>query len=265
MLVAFNVEGENLTNHNVKFPNLSFAAQNVLSLNVSTKNSKTDLKILAVTKNNVDVVILSDTRLNTDKQNASIHDLTKKFLFRGYNFIHNSKSSSRGVAILIKKTLDWEIHSKKAHIGDNYLLLDITIMKKRFTLAAVYGPNNDDLQFYDTLERDISSLNNEIIIAGGDWNATLDPSGIEHNLDAINMRNIPSRRRSEKINSMARNLKIIDPFRFLHPLKKEFTFVPNIPGQKNRSRLDFFLVSDKIIHDCKIANIPHNLTYKQDF
>ncbi len=64
--------GENLNNQNIKFPNLSFAAQNVLSLNVSTKNSKTDLKILAVTKNNVDVVILSDTRLNTDKQNASI-------------------------------------------------------------------------------------------------------------------------------------------------------------------------------------------------
>jgi exonuclease III len=146
ILVAFNVEGENLTSQNVKFPNLSFAAQNVLSLNVSTKNSKTDLKILAVTKNNVDVVILSDTRLNTDKQSASIHDLTKKFLFRGYNFIHNSKSASRGVAILIKKTLDWEIHRKKAHIGDNYLLLDITIMKKRFTLAAVYGPNNDDLR-----------------------------------------------------------------------------------------------------------------------
>jgi exonuclease III len=154
-------------------------------------------------------------------------------LFWGYNFIHNSKSASRGVAILIKKTLDWEIHGRKAHIGDNYLLLDITIMKKRFTLAAVYGPNNDDLTFYDTLERDISSLNNDIIIAGGDWNATLDPSGIEHNLDAINMRIIPSRRRSEKINAMARNLKITDPFRFLHPLKREFTFVPNIPGKKN--------------------------------
>jgi hypothetical protein len=55
-------------------------------------------------------------------------------------------------------------------------------------LAAVYGPNNDDLPFYDLLERDILSMKNESIIAGGDWNATLDPSGIEHNLDAINMR-----------------------------------------------------------------------------
>jgi hypothetical protein len=199
----FDKDGSDIPRQDTKFPDLTFAIQNVLSLNVSTKNSKTDLKVLAVTKNNIDVVILSDTRLNTDKQNASIHDLTKKNLFRGYNLIHNSKSAksaSRGVAILLKKLLNWEIHQKKVHMGNNYLVLDITIQKKRFTLAAVYGPNNDDLPFYDSLERDILSMNNESIIAGGNWNATLDPSGIEHNLDAIHMRNIPSRRRTDKIN-----------------------------------------------------------------
>jgi len=128
---AFDDDGVNIIRQDTKFPDLTFAIQNVLSLNVSTKNSKTDLKVLAVTKNNFDVVILSDTRLNTDKQSASIHDLTKKFLFRGYNLIHNSKSASRGVAILLKKSLNWEIHQKKAHTGDNYLVLDITIKKKK--------------------------------------------------------------------------------------------------------------------------------------
>ncbi len=42
------------------FPSITISAQNCLSLNVSTKNNKTDLKILALTKNNSDIVLLSD-------------------------------------------------------------------------------------------------------------------------------------------------------------------------------------------------------------
>jgi hypothetical protein len=68
---------ENLAANNATFPELSFSCQNVLSLNVSTRNSKTDLKILAVTKKNCDIILLSDTRLNSDKQVAALHDLTK--------------------------------------------------------------------------------------------------------------------------------------------------------------------------------------------
>ncbi len=66
-----------------KFPKLSFSCQNVLSLNISTKSSKTDLKIHAVTKSNHDVVILCDTRLNSLKQKAAVHDLSKKFRLKG--------------------------------------------------------------------------------------------------------------------------------------------------------------------------------------
>ena len=54
-------------------------SQNVLSLNISSKNSKTDLKIHAITKNNCDIILLSDTRLNSIKQIASTNDLKKIF------------------------------------------------------------------------------------------------------------------------------------------------------------------------------------------
>jgi exonuclease III len=231
---------ENLTDK-ILFPELSFSCQNVLSLNVSTRNSKTDLKILAVTKKNCDVILLSDTRLNTDKQTAALHDLTKKFLHKGYNFIHNSKSASRGVAILIKKSLTWSIHRKICDIGDNFLVLDITISGKKFTLAAIYGPNNDDMLFYDNLLEAVRSVGNTSIVAGGDWNTTWDSSPVHNNIDVINMNNIPSKRRSEKINAIARNLSLTDPYRYLFPTRKEFTFVPNIAGNRNRSRLDFWI------------------------
>ncbi len=108
-----------------------------MSLNISTKNTKTDLKILAITKQNSDIILLSDTRLNTNKQSSATHDLQKKFRLKGYDFIHNSKTASRGVAILLKRTIKWEIHGKREDRGDNFLILDLTILEKRFTLAAV--------------------------------------------------------------------------------------------------------------------------------
>jgi hypothetical protein len=118
------------------------------------------------------------------------------------------------------------------------------------------------MDFYDNLERELQSINNLCIIVSGDWNATWDPSPVHSNIDVINMRNIPSKRRSERVNAMARNLSLTDPYRFLHPQKREFTFVPNIAGNQNRSRIDFFLVSENILTDCKSVTIPHHLASK---
>jgi exonuclease III len=241
---------------------LSFICQNVLSLNISSKNSKTDLKILALTRGDHDIVFLSDTRLNSNKQSSATHDLVKKLHLRGYNFIHNSKTSSRRVAVLIKKTLSWEIHRKIEDLGDNYLIMSITINGYRLTLGAVYGPNQNDLAFFDSLERDILAMNNESVIVSGDWNATWSPVPVPNNPDVINMQSIPSKQRSEKILQLARRLTLTDPFRFLYPNKSKFTYVPNAVANRNRSRIDFFLISENIISFCKNVTIPHSLTSK---
>ena len=63
-------------------------------------------------------------------------------------------------------TTDWE--------DDNFmLLLDVTINSLRLTIGSVYGPNtDDDLDFYNRLNRGLRELTNKTIIIGGDWNAT---------------------------------------------------------------------------------------------
>jgi hypothetical protein len=48
----------------------------------------------------------------------------------------------------------------------------------------------------------------------------------------------------------------VDPYRILHPRKREFTYVPRTAA-KNRSRLDFFLISEKyisILDKCTISS-----------
>ena len=90
-------------------------------------------------------------------------------------------------------------------------------MGKEFVFASIYGPNHDtEIAFYDTLKNNLKQFRCPIIV-GGDWNATLDCSNIGTNIDIVNMRNIPSIRRSQKISEL----------RILHPNKKEYTYVPS--------------------------------------
>ncbi len=77
-----------------KFPNINFVCQNVCSLNVSKPSKKTHAKLVAVTKCGTEVILLSDTRLNSNKQIAGVNNIVKKLQFMGYSLHHNSHKNS---------------------------------------------------------------------------------------------------------------------------------------------------------------------------
>jgi exonuclease III len=109
-------------------------------------------------------------------------------------------------------------------------------------IGAVYGPNNNDPVFFDELERDLVQLSNNgqiKTIVGGDWNATWDIRDSQNNIDVINMVTILSKYRSKKISNIAKTMKLTEPFRFLHPVLKEFTYVPSARNNLNRSEIRF--------------------------
>jgi exonuclease III len=118
------------------------------SLNISTLCKRTSQKVLSVTSSGSDIVFLSDLRLNSTKQISAIEDVKKRFMFRGYDFIHNSKKNSRGVGILISNKLVYNIKKYSRDLNDNILIIDITIAGFSLTLGAVYGPNEDDEFFF---------------------------------------------------------------------------------------------------------------------
>jgi exonuclease III len=93
---------------------------------------------------------------------------------------------------------------------------------------------------YDNLQRDILSLKNKTLILGGDWNASYDCSPVNENIDILNMANIPSLRRSNRIRDLCTDLDLTDSYRHLYPNNRVYTFVPSGDRQLNRSRLDFF-------------------------
>jgi exonuclease III len=83
---------------------------------------------------------------------------------------------------------------------------------------------------------------------GGDWNATYSTDPSADNIDIFRMARPPSIYRSEGISDLCTTYNLSDPFRILYPDTRDYTFRPRT-GRLNRSRLDFFLISNNLI-DC---------------
>ncbi len=203
--------------------------------------------------------MLSDIRLNSSKQVSATMDIGKRFGFRGYNFIHNSTINSRGVGILISNKLKATIHNTYKDLDCNILIIDLTIFGKRFTLGSVYGPNTDVENFFDDILHTCEAFSNQQIIVGGDWNTTVDGRPINSNIDTINMVDIPSRRRTRWLGNLCTRLGLSDPYRHFYPDRREFTYIPNAVANQNRSRLDFFLVTNDILLSAKNCMISHHV------
>jgi exonuclease III len=219
------------------------------------------MKVMAIVKKRDDIIFLSDIRLNSDKQIAAVNDLTKVFFNEGYDFYHESKNSLRGVGILISRKLNYRVIDVKRDESFNFLLLKIEINQSTFIAGSVYGPNLDtEINFYNDLSEGIRALNCASVILAGDWNATWSSEDVNFNLDVIHMRDIPSKRRSEKINELSNTFNLTDPFRVFYPSKREYTYVPAVVENINRSRIDFFLISDDLMDQCLNCTISQSVT-----
>jgi hypothetical protein len=132
-----------LSDNNKRFPKLNFACQNVCSLNISKPNKRTHSKLITVTKSGADIIFLSDTRLNSDKQIAGVNDIVKKIRFMGYSFYHNSRKNSRGVAVLLSNRINYAIRDTFCDENCNMLLQKLVIGNISITLGSIYGGNSN--------------------------------------------------------------------------------------------------------------------------
>ena len=239
-------------------PNLKITSQNVRSFNLSVLSENTDTKIHAVVRSKGDIILLSDTRLNSEKNTVPVNSITKKLRFLGYNFLHNSITANRGVGILISKKLNYNILDRAEDDLGNFLLIKIKIDNTTLIIGSIYGPNiNDNSNIYDELDIELNRLNTEKIILGGDWNCTVDCRNVDLNIDVLNMAGIPSKLRSEKVKNVFSKYKLTDPYRYFYPNKRDFTYIPGNLDATNRSRLDVFGVMETLvtkIGSCCISN-----------
>jgi exonuclease III len=227
---------------------------------VSTKNRKTLQKITALTSTKADIILMSDMRLNSLIQKAAVNDVSKKLEFSGYDFWHNSPFASRGVGIAIKKSLG--LCSKHIHNDRTGNIIALELTKKGdaderiiINIVSIYGPNDNNAEFYSDLDNILHNLTSDKTILCGDWNSTWDSSPPETNIDVLNMRSLPSIYRTNRVLGLAGKYGLIEPYRYFYPNRKDFTYIPNAAANTNRSRLDYFLVSETLTNMLSDAGV----------
>jgi hypothetical protein len=157
------------------------------------------MKMAAITQNKSDIIFLSDTRIITNK-GVSSSDRIKNSLrdcsTNRYDAYFNSTANSRGVAILVSKTIpDFSISKEYKDTNENYYVLECKINGILYGIGAIYGPNNTSRTFYNDLTNvidDLCSRGTVNLILGGDWNTTWDRRPVCDNIDTFHMSGVPN-------------------------------------------------------------------------
>jgi hypothetical protein len=73
------------------------------------------------------------------------------------------------------------------------------------------------------------------------------------------MISIPNKRHSEYLANLCETCNLTEPFRAKFPNRREFTYRPSDPSKRNRSRIDFFLISKQLLNSVTDVFICANL------
>jgi hypothetical protein len=165
--------------------------------------------------------------------------------------------------MLIKKTLNFKcLATERDLVGDNYLLIRAELQNQTVILGTIYGPNKKDDDFFRRLSISLNVLGRYPIVLGGDWNAVFSCLPTGDNPDIFHMQDVPNANHSKKIRELRVDYELSDPFRVLFPNRSDFSYVPYGTMRKNRSRLDFFLVSVDVMQNVDNCYIKENTQSK---
>ena len=212
----------------------------VLSSNCRGLRNKNKMKdVLNYIKDlNPDIVCLQDTHwVESDLR-------TLKSIWNYECLIHGKDTNSRGVSILFSNKIEYKIiDTFKDDLG-NILAININISND-FTifLINIYGPNKDNPQFYEDIEKLIITNTSDYILICGDLNITLDPTKDSINYTAKFSTNNPKSRK--KILEIMENHSLVDVFRNLNPTLQHYTW--RKPNSDKKARLDYFIVSNTLM------------------
>ena len=129
-----------------------------------------------MSKNKADIVFLQETYCNSS---PDVENLWKTQWKGDLYFAHGSEHS-RGVLILVKERLNFELKSCTHDKQGRYIILRGSVQEQPFVFVNIYAPNKTSEQctFFQEIQTELCSLNIEAdfdIIIGGDCNVILDP------------------------------------------------------------------------------------------
>lgn len=169
-------------------------------------------------------------------------------------YLAHGSHDSRGVAILLPRTLEVTVADQIIDPNGRYLLLDCTIEGTRFVLVNVYAPTknvvNQQCVFLNDIREMLAPYMGENLIIGGDFNTILDPT-----LDKRGGRLEPTSQYMLDLREVIDDFDLVDIWRHKHPMTRMFTYQTS-NRQNVSSRIDFWLVSTFLspsVHKCEIC------------
>lgn len=123
-----------------------------------------------------------------------------------------------------------------SHKESIWVMLDVTLEGQRMTIAHKYAPNSVNLDFFYEVCNLIRNMGSNNIFPGGDFNQVRDLTMDKtHHLTHVNTSGILA------IDVMFEEMGLVDIWRLLHPIEKDFTCFSH--PHSNYSRIDYFLLS----------------------
>ncbi len=181
-----------------------------------------------------DVVFLQETHLRLKDQ------CRLQTRWTSHIFHSNFDSRSRGVAILINKTVHFSIDNVISDMNGRYVIVKGKIPQTPVVLANVYAPNFDNAHFAQDLLSKLPALNTHLLIFGGDLNCVIDP---DLDKSSIVMK-APSAMSKIVSEFMVQN-GYIDPWRHLNPTVRKYSFYSCV--HQSFSRIDYFFINNSLI------------------
>lgn len=172
--------------------------------------------LLALKKEGVDIALLQETHLN-DTEHLKLQQCGFEHVF-----FSSFSSKSRGVAILIKKSVPLKITEYLKDTQGRYVLIRAIINGEEFAILNVYFPPGHPSNFLAEVITKLIGLPIENIIVGGDLNCMMNPL-----IDRLPSGSSPTTKRAKEVADLFEEAGFVDVWRKLHPAGKEYTFYSN--------------------------------------
>ena len=189
-----------------------------------------------------DVLFLQDTHVTQ----SSIQYFNSLWKGKGYHSCNTTRS--RGVSIMLKHTLQHELIQVKHSDCGNFIIVVCKLGTRTYLLANVYGPNDDNPDFYRTLRNYLELFDTDHTIIGGDFNFVINP-----NLDSFNYAREYNTNAKQVFINFINDNSLVDIWRLRNPEKLEYTWSRNNPIKCGR--LDMLFVDTQLVSSVRDATI----------
>lgn len=179
------------------------------------------------------IVFLQDTHL-TDKSTVYFENL-----WHGKSYHSCYSSRSRGTSILINNNCPCTVVEERKSDCGNFILLSCKIYNESYLLINIYGPNEDNPEFYKRLINIIEQFDVDHIIIAGDFNFVM-----SRNDDSLNYFSEGNVRARQTFKELAQQNRLIDIWRHKHPNERKYTWRRHNPLKSGR--LDMFFISEEM-------------------